>query len=556
MPAFRPSVGTWSARWGPRLIVAAGATLGIVYFAHYYGLWRVDPRTYAWVMSGPDRRWHHTAWQFFRREPWGWPPGRMDRLLYPVGTSIANTDSLPLLAIALKPWSAYLSADFQYFGPWLLLCAALHGAWAGMLMRLTGGVWPFQLLGVGLFVLNPNAMLQVDHVARCASGWVTLAGLWLYFRPRGSVSPRRELCAWSVLCVLAAGINAYVCLMALSLAAAGFLRRWWPDRTATAARSALGLASVVSMVLLLLYLQGYFILGRYEDLTVGVLGHWSMNLLAPINPLYWSTFLPDLPTATPGQYEGFAYFGLGILALAAAGAIALLARPPEWAVLAEVTPVVVTTGVLVIVAIGPTVTFGPYVLFELPYLLYAPFAPFRASGRLFLPAFYLMLFLLLRMLARRLPWWGASAALLAVLAVQYVDLIGPMEQHIRPTAIDEEHVAWEQPLHWDAWRFATDRSRRLLLVPPDAWHGDSALAFAYLAARCGLAVNAGEPARVDITALQAANSELGRQLAAGELDREAVYVVREDYLHEFRARVGDRVACARIDGFNACMSRQ
>jgi hypothetical protein len=81
------------------MIVAAGAVLGIVHFSYFYGMWRVDPRTYEWVMRGPDRRWHNTAWQVFRREPWAWPPGRMDRLLYPVGTSIANTDSLPLLAM-------------------------------------------------------------------------------------------------------------------------------------------------------------------------------------------------------------------------------------------------------------------------------------------------------------------------------------------------------------------------------------------------------------------------------------------------------------------------
>jgi hypothetical protein len=404
-------------------------------------------------MVGKDRRWHNTAWQAFRREPWGWPPGRIAGVLYPVGTSIANTDSVPLLAIALKPWHAFLSPDFQYFGLWLLLCLALHGGWAAMLMRLTGGVWLFQLLGVGLFLLNPIARPQMDHMARCASGWVTLAGLWLYFRPPHTVSRRRELCAWSVLCVLAAGINAYVCLMALALAAAGFARRWWPDHVQGPAGAALGLAAVAAAVLLLLWLQGYFVLGSYGDLLAGDLGHWSMNLLAPLNPLYWSKFLPGFPAATPGQYEGFAYFGLGILALVAACSIALLVRPPARESLAEVTPVLITTGVLLLAAISPKVTWGPYVLFELPHALYAPFAPFRASGRLFLPAFYLMLFLLLRMLARRLPWWGASAALLAALAVQYEDLIEPMERHIRPGVVRAGHFSLEQTFELESFVF-------------------------------------------------------------------------------------------------------
>jgi hypothetical protein len=67
-----------------------------------------------------------------------------------------------------------------------------------------------------------------------------------------------------------------------------------------------------------------------------------------------------------------------------------------------------------------------------------------------------------------------------------------------------------------------------------------------------MAVNAGEPARVDVVALQAAQSGLQQQLAGGQLDPDAVYVMADDYLSEFLSRVGDRVACARIDGFNAC----
>lgn len=281
-----------------------------------------------------------------------------------------------------------------------------------------------------------------------------------------------------------------------------------------------------------------------------------MNLVAPINPVYWSRFLPELKLASDLQQgEGFAYFGLGILLLALGGAVAALVRPPARATVNALTPVLLTTGVLLLVAISPKVTFGSHVLFELPQVLYAPFAPFRASGRFVLPAFYLMLFLLLWLVAHRLPGWAASAVLIVVLWVQLADIGGRLNGIRDQAARGAELHVWKQPLSWEAWRFATDSYRRMLLVPPDDWDHEKALPFAYLAARSGMATTAGYAARSDKAAMQAARRRLKEQLVAGELDRDAVYIVDARYLSQFQQNFGDRVSCRVVDGFDACIPR-
>jgi hypothetical protein len=527
-----------------------GALLGAIYFAAYLGLRTVDPREYGWVMNGRDIRIEYSGWQFFRIEPWQFPPGRISGLLHPVGTSIANMDSIPLLALALKPFSALLSPDFQYFGAWHLLCLTLQGGFAALLLSLSGAVWPFQIFATALFLWNPLAMPSGDNPALAGAAWMSLAGFWIYFRPLGETTRRRELAAWLLLGGAAAGTNTYVCVMVLAIAAAFFTRRCWPDRVLSPAAAALHLCAVILLVVAVWWLEGYFVVGRYGDLLAGQLGHWSMNLLAPVNPMGWSSVLSNVPTATDGQYEGFAYFGLGILVLAPAALLSLVIRPPRRSELLSVAPLLLAGAVLTIVAVSPTVTLGREVLIELPRILYAPFAPFRASGRFVQPVFYLMFFLVLRRVARHLSARMATAVVVAVLALEIAD-IGPRLDHIARANNREARYAWRQPLDWESWRFVADGNRRMIIVPK-GWDSDTKAAFIWLAGRAGLPINAGEPSRVDMNALYKVNQALQRQLASGRLDPATVYMVHPAQIDAFLSLHGDQVACRTVDGYHAC----
>lgn len=527
-----------------------GALLGAIYFAAYLGLRTVDPREYGWVMNGRDIRIEYSGWQFFRVEPWQFPPGRISGLLHPIGTSIANMDSIPLVAIALKPWSRLLSPDFQYFGAWHLLCLTLQGGFAALLLSLTGAAWPFQIFATALFLWNPLAMPSGDNPALSATAWMSLVGFWLYFRPLGETTRLRELRAWLLLAFAAAGTNTYVCAMVLAIAAAFFIRRCWPDRVLSPAAAALCVGTVVLLVAAVWWLEGYFVVARYNDLVAGQLGHWSMNLLAPVNPMGWSRALPNLPMATDGQYEGFAYFGLGILVLAQAALLSLLIRPPRRNDLLAAAPLLLACAVLTIVAVSPKVTVGRDVLIELPRVLYAPFAPFRASGRFVQPVFYLMLFLALRRVAHHLSARPATAVVVAVLALEIAD-ISPRLNRIARTNNREARYVWRKPLDWESWRFVADGNRRMVVVP-QGWDSDTTAAFTWLAGRAGLPINVGEPSRVDMNALYKVNQALQDQLAGGRLDPATVYVVHPSQLDAFLSVHGDQVVCRTVDDYHAC----
>ena len=70
------------------------------------------------------------------------------------------------------------------------------------------------------------------------------------------------------------------------------------------------LAAIVGVTVAVFWLSGYFLVGSATDLGLAGFGYFSMNLLSPVNGQGYSGLLPDIPSATPGQYEGLVYFGL------------------------------------------------------------------------------------------------------------------------------------------------------------------------------------------------------------------------------------------------------
>src|SRR5689334_20703176 len=147
----------------PAIAAAAAAAALFVWIA---GARLIDPREIGWTMR-LDWQWHYLGWEMFRHEAWHMPPARIANEFYPVGTSIAFTDSIPLAALLLKPWSRVLPDPLQYLGVWLLACYALQGACGAILARVfTPRPLPQVLAGV-LLATSPVLLDRVGHVALC-----------------------------------------------------------------------------------------------------------------------------------------------------------------------------------------------------------------------------------------------------------------------------------------------------------------------------------------------------------------------------------------------------
>src|SRR5262244_4486755 len=78
----------WSAVWR---IEFAGGLAGLLWLLAWAGSKVLNPTRIDWLISGGDWSQHLMGWLFFRNESPGLPLGRLDNLLYPVGTNIGYT---------------------------------------------------------------------------------------------------------------------------------------------------------------------------------------------------------------------------------------------------------------------------------------------------------------------------------------------------------------------------------------------------------------------------------------------------------------------------------
>ncbi len=273
--------------------------MGAAYFIAIQGPRIVDPRQISWLRG--DYLNHFLGWHMFRQESWQFPPGAIRTLLYPYGTAIGLTDSIPLFAFTFKAFHPVLPVDFQYIGLWLMCAFALQGTFAVLLVRTLTSSVALQLTAAALLFLSPPMLYRLGHPA-LDSHWLLLASVWMYVISDRTATRRRLLAGWLILVGVAAATHAYLTVMVCGIAAAAHVRLMVEDRhrVLSAAASLLTLAGAVVSVW---WAAGFFTVPSAAMRAAGM-EEFSMNLLSFITHQRASALLPALPLARIGQYRG------------------------------------------------------------------------------------------------------------------------------------------------------------------------------------------------------------------------------------------------------------
>jgi uncharacterized protein DUF6311 len=557
---------------GPRLraalrghapaLVAAGA--GVAWFLHHGGAALLDPTNVGWAMTG-DWASAYLGWAFHRLAPWTLPLGANPEYPFPIGSALAASDSIPVVGALLRPFSAALPQDFQYLGPWIGLSFALQGFAGAKLVRLVTESRAAQALGGALFALAPPLLHRVvgpntGHASLTAH-WLLLALLWLALAPVDAARLRGRLAAAAALVLLATGVHPYHVLAGLALATALVVRLWAVERLLrwpTAALAAAGLAAAAALGLLAF---GY--LGGGLGTPTWGFGNYSADALALVNPLGWSRAFGALPTL-PGQYEGFAYLGGGVLALCAiAVGSALLSRSSSGGLRWRAAlPVAIAALLLAVVSLSEIVTVaGRRVLVIGAYSWLPAFGTtFRSSGRLVWSLHYLVLLAAIAAVAS--AWRSRPRVLVGslgvALAMQAADVRPPVPLSLGASAPSIPSEVWET---------ARGTYRHVALVPPyvvanggavgaapDAcgrpWPWDAYVPAAKAAYRLNATVNSAYVARIDPAKVIAACREQRSALLDGHLDPATIYVVHPTYGPILRAA---GAGCGHLDGLLLCV---
>lgn len=547
-------LAAWRGRSNAAATVAGGA-FGAAFFVWVGGIRAIAPTEVGWTMR-LDWQWHFLGWHFFRHEPWHLPPGRIDGYFTPLGTAIGFTDAIPLAAFVFKPFASALPMPFQYLGLWLLLCFVLQGAFGVWLVRLWSRDTTAQILGGALFVLVPTLVGRVGHAA-LSSHWLLLWALWIYVRADRDPAHAPWTHA-AAIGAIAGLVHPYLAVMALVMFGATALRLMVDVRALGVPRLARLLAAIVVLPTLLVvagwWASGLFTVRDIRDLAAEGLSRYSMNVLAIVTPSGSSSLLPELPSIDEVQaFEGFQYLGVGLLALIVVAGIVRLRRGGTD--IRTLWPLAVVCAVMAIYALSPRVTFGAQVIADvhLPWL--ERVSMFRATGRFFWPAAYLLMVLALATLASRLRASTFAALMAVFVALQAVDL-HPRHAALRAGHLDPALYTWPQPLTSGIWEVALPHYDHVVLYPPPhcAPPPTSFEGAAYLAGLHGLTINDALVARFSVGSMHRACQALARAMQAGDVDGRTLYLMSPADADALRAVARQPVACGVVDGVAICVT--
>jgi hypothetical protein len=535
-------------------LIALAIGLGLANTVALMGWDPLHPTNLTWIFG--DNATYYSGWALYRHDPHlRFPLPWTDRVGYPVGTSIALLDAIPLVAVLLRPLGPILSEPFQYLGLYAALCFVLQAYFGfSLCRRLFPSQWTFSVLGGLFFLLSAPITNRAFGHTPLLSQWLILAALDSYFRDPGERPVRWLARLWIVLAV-AAAITPYIAAMCFLVTLAGVARlvlehrcRWRQAAYLLAATVGVLLASSAALGVLVTRDAGAYWAPGY--------GMFSMNLNAPVNPMEaGSILLPALPLRFPQQYEGYNYLGLGMMALL----VLNLARRPQsilWLAERRLLPLVGLALVSTALAASASVTFGSSMLFTitLPTAIAPAIQGLRASGRLFWPAYYLIYAaaLSLTFWVWKAPYRGLILA--AALAVQVADLT-PMRTKVRVVYRNR----FESPLKSPAWKDLGRKYDNLILIPPyqcDPYKGAGGLYsyvwFGEFAAAERMRLNSYYAARYTRPELDAHCVDLLRTQLEGTLDARSAYVVTDAVRTAWDLAGMRSHRCQLTDGFNLC----
>ena len=512
----------------------------------------INPLNLDWLTS--DSATHYLGWAFLRQESvWSFPPTWAENLGYPLGISVSYLDSIPLVAVLLKPFSQLLPEEFQYLGLYLIFSSILQIYFGLKLCRIVcKGDLFFNILGASILLISPIFTARFTGHTALTSHWLILASLYYYFLNSKTVT--QKIIPSLIILILAGGVHPYLALMCLLITFATCLSLKLYKQVTF--KGAIGLAIVAIVTLAVSFiLFGFLLIGDTGEYHSGVYGFYSMNLLAPLDPQNLGLFIKDLPHATEGQYEGYNYLGLGVILLL----FFVIARYPQEIFklkTRKIIPLLVLFLISLALAVSSKITIGSIVIINigLPDQIVKLLSIFRSSGRLFWPGFYLLTIAAIVMVFKNFSPRHRKILLFLALIVQLFDL-----NFFRSLIRTQYQAKFSSPLKSEQWQALEKEHKHLVVIPawqcePEKTPGgrDAFWIFGRLAAQQKLTINSLYAARISKENINYYCQEMPSQLQKGKLDRSTAYIFSDRFVKSLLQNKIESHYCQKLDGFNLC----
>jgi hypothetical protein len=470
-----------------------------------------------WQRDSEDIAQHIAGFNLYLASEWHYPLLAFNSLNYPEGTLVTFVDGIPLLAFFLKILGVGGEGQtlINPFGYWLGLSFILQGFSAWWIVKeLRYKSWSMLAFLIVVFFLNFALMTRLMHIA-LMTHWVLLFAFCLYIR--GYKNKALPVAGWSVLLFFAFYIHIYLFVMAAGvyLASVATIPDCWRGKNIFYAVMPIFILSASWFIFLLPLPPG-------SSTGDGGFGIYSMNLLAPIAGGYLVNITANLMS---GQYEGYNYLGLGLIAGLCAALFVMDAErraklwKHHWAL------ILIIAG-LFFYSLSNQIYVGEHLLATLHYpeFLQPITSTFRCSGRFFWPVYYAIAVFSIMLLYKKLQPRFFVAIAICLILLQVFDL-RPAYRQFRETS---RMASTPQHLNYDifdkAFRVGT---KNIYFYPKFICGADvhyNLLAFMKYAASRHLNLNTGYIARYKPKC-----DDIGSEIAGSNPDESAYLFVTENY---------------------------
>jgi len=499
-----------------------GALLGFSFFSVVFGWKILNPTFIEWSLH-LDAAQHYLGWHHFRYEPWHFPLGEITTYNAPYGTSIVYTDSIPLFAITLKLLSPLLPEHFQYHGLWLLLVYILQGVFGVLLLKRITGKTAASILGSTFLLMSPVMIQRAEIHEALSCHFVILAAIYLYLDNNNLKTNIK----WLILIILTALIHFYLLVMVLALWAGYILKIILTDFKTSVKPLTIYFSITAITLIFTMWITGYFIFSPQYSGSVGF-GFYSMNLLAPFNPAPIHSFniLKQVNLASQWQYEGFNYWGAGIIIIIILAIYELSRNKIKFSKSRDL-PLLIICSILTLIAISNKITFAEHIILEykLPDFLSLFAGMLRSSGRMFWPVTYIVTVIALAVVAKSSNTYRMFCIIMFALIIQFVDFY-PFYQ-----TVNFEKITWKTPLKSELWDKLANKYNNISLVPA-VLTTTNYVPFSLLSVKHKNKLNIGYTARSNHIARRNYETELFQNYVNGKLDKQTLYIIQGNSLYK------------------------
>jgi hypothetical protein len=412
----------------------------VFFSAHFIvGLNALNPRNIAWL--GSDNFTGYLAQFYYLSDAWRFPlaanPG------YGLGNSTSLTYTGPSTIFLLPQKIFNVDPGIQLFGFWILLNVYLQ-VLLGIRIALRFTNSRITAYSFGILMLSPFLLMRIQWHFWLISHFLLLWAILVLIRYHQTKIIK--LGNLSLLIIFSYLVNTYLLMMVLILLTAGLIYARFIDKLELQAFSRIFGVISGSFVACLILVDGkFFTTSPYESarsLLTPSYGAHPANILSFFqsntgDSMYgnWGDHPKSLSDIVPafghiqGDYEGYAYLGLGGLLLLASGVYIFLRTHNSHRRLNEYWPYALAGFTTFLFAISFRVGFGAFEK-EFPFPLIAKYALslFRSSGRFMWILAYAVLVLSLLLLVKYLSPNKLKTVLSFLALIQLIELSGPLQQ--------------------------------------------------------------------------------------------------------------------------------